>query len=558
MKNAQRLESWLQFLAVGLFLVLLNVYGDQFFVHYDLTEEKRYTISDATKKTLNELDDVVYVEVYLEGDLNASFQRLRKSIHETLDRFRMYAGDRLQYKFINPDDFDSRQDRESFYQQLLNRGIQPTQLFDNENGKQIQKIIFPAASIAYRNKEIPLMLLKGNKTASAEEQLNQSIEGLEYEFASTIQRMTQKKRKIIAFSDAHNELNDRELADLRTTLNENYITESINLQIHTLDDVDALIIAQPKKPFSPIEKYHLDQFIMRGGKTLFFLDMAQMNIDSIAVGGTYAFAYDLNLNDLLFKYGVRLNQDLIQDTQMGSIILNVGNFGNQANLQPVPFPYYIKLNQFAKHPIVRNLNGIYSQFLGTIDTVKAIGIRKTPLIFTNAYTRTKKIPTMVSLDEVKMELDPNLYPQSSLPVAYLLEGKFTSLYKNRYAPQGAMNPKIISESIENQIFICTDGDILKNDFDPKTGNPLPLGFDKITQQTFSNKELIINILAYMLDENGLILTRNKQITLRPLDKIRVAEQRTYWQMLNLALPIGLVIIFGGIRYYLRKRKYHQK
>jgi len=555
MKNPVQLERYLQFIAIGLFLVLINVYGDRFFFSLDLTEEKRFTISEATKKTLHNLDDVVYIEVYLDGDLNASFQRLQKSIRETLDRFRMYAGSRLQYKFINPDAFEKQEDRQGFYQQLVNKGIQPTQLFDTENGKQIQKIIFPAASISYQNEERSVLLLKGNKTATAEEQLNQSIEGLEYEFATMIQKMSQQKRSVIAISEGHNELNNNQLTDLLNTLNESYIVERINLQTNSLDGINAVIIPQPKIPFSPVEKYHLDQFIMRGGKALFFLDMAQMNLDSISIGGTYAFGYDLQLTDLLFRYGVRLNQDLVQDTEMGTIILNVGNLGNKANLQPIPFPYYIKLNNFAKHPIVRNLNGIYAQFLGTIDTVKADGIRKTPLIFTNKYSRTKQLPTMVSLDEVKLELDPELYRKKYLPVAYLLEGKFTSLYRNRYAPQGVQNPKIIPQSPETQIFVCTDGDILKNDFDPKTGNPLPLGFEKTTRQTFSNKELILNTLSYMLDENGLILTRNKEITLRPLDKFRIGEEKVFWQTLNLVLPIILVLAFGGLRFFLRKKKY---
>ena len=548
-------EDILQFVAVFLGVILLNIYLGNYFFRLDLTEEKRYTISEPTKQQIKDLDDQVYVEVYLEGDLNAGFRRLQKAIRETLDEFKVYGGANIQYKFVNPDEAGSTDDRNNFYKQLIAKGIQPTNLYDNQNGKKVEKIIFPSALISYKNKETPVLLLKGNVAASPMEQLNQSVENVEYELINAIKKVTLKEKPSVAVLEGHDELRPIDLADLTTALDEFYVVDRVNLQKNDLDGYKAIIIAQPKKRFSELEKYKLDQYIMKGGKALFFIDAIQMNLDSIARGGAYAFGYDLNINDMLFKYGIRINLDLLQDTEMGRIVLNIGKFGDQPNFRPFPWHYYVILNKFKRMPITKNLNGIYTRFVSSIDTIKTPNVKKTPLLLTNQYSRIRKMPNMVSLEEVRTDLDPKLYNQSFLPVCYLLEGKFTSLYKNRFAPDSAENKQVKQESEATKIIVFSDGDIPRNEIDRRNGQPLPLGYDPLSQQTFSNKDFVMNALAYLIDENGLIASRNKEITLRPLDKVKIQEEKFTWQAFNMLLPILLVVGFGALRFWWRKKKY---
>jgi ABC-2 type transport system permease protein len=545
-------EDLLQYSALLLFLLLLNLLAARYFWRIDLTEEKKYSIADNSKTLLKSLDEVVTVQVFLGGDLNADFKRLRKAVQETLDEFRIYGGDFIQYQFINPDEATSEKERNNFYQSLIAKGIQPTNLFDNVEGKKVQKIIFPYALISYKNKEVPVLLLKGNVAASAKEKLNQSVEAVEYELAYTIKNLTQSQKPAIALLTGHEELTADQTADMEEALTTSYLVDRVDISKDQLTGYDAIVVAQPKRKYDEAAKYKIDQFIMNGGKALFFLDAVQMNLDSIPLGGTYAFGYDLGIDDLLFRYGVRVNQDLLQDLFMGNIVVNVGRFGNAANLQPIRFPYYIALNQFANHPTVRNLNAVYARFASTIDTVKADKVKKTPLLFTNKYSRVRRVPNQITLDELKVDMQKDLYQKQYLPVLYLLEGQFSSLYKNRFAPDGS-KPKI--ESPPTKLIVCSDGDLLRNEIDRKTKQTFPLGFDPITRQTFANKELIQNLLAYLLDEQGLINTRSKEIALRPLDELRIKEEKNYWQLLNVLLPIVLVLAFGLLRYYVRQRKH---
>jgi gliding-associated putative ABC transporter substrate-binding component GldG len=555
-KKAKKWEDLLQFIAVLLLLILINIHAGRFFFRIDLTEEKRYTISGATKKLLQELEEPVYIEVFLEGDLNPGFKRLRNAAKETLDEFKAYSGQKLQYTFTNPDAASSEQERNLFYRQLASKGLSPTNLFDNVDGKRVQKVIFPGAIISYKNKETPVALLKGNKASSPQEQLNQSVEGVEYELASALKKLVWNQKKRLAFIEGHQELQGNDIADLMTEIDERYAADRVNLEFQSLDYYDAAILMQPKKPLSEAEKFKLDQFLMQGGRLLFFLDMVQMNIDSISRGGAYAFGYDLNLNDMLFKYGVRLNMDLVQDLQMGDILLNVGDFGNAPNIQRVPWPYYPILNNFGTHPITRNLNAVFGRFVSTIDTVKSVGeIRKTPLLFTSQYTRIRKAPTLVSLDELKDEVDPAMFNRPFVPIAYMLEGNFSSLYKNRFAPESIGEVSIKEQSENGIVVVIGDGDLGRNEIDRRNRQALPLGFEPASQQTFSNKDFIINLLQYTTDGSDLINTRMKEIAIRPLDKVRIQQEKEKWQILNMLLPVLILSLFGATRHFLRKRRY---
>lgn len=559
-RNIRKWEDILQWVAVALGLLCVNLFAGNFFFRLDLTEDKRYSISPGTRQLLEKLETDIYVEVYLAGELNAGFKRLQAAIRETLEEFNAYGNNKVKYRFIDPESAGDAEQRGAFQRELVNAGIQPTNLFETVEGKRIQKIIFPGAIVRAGTRQSAVNLLKGNLAATAQERLNQSVESVEFELASAIKKVTQREKPRLALIQGHKELNSLPISDLRISMDEFFMTEEILLDNDSaLTGYQAAVLIQPKIPYTEEEKFRLDQFIMRGGKVLFMLDMVQMNLDSIALGGAYAFGYDLNLDDMLFRYGIRTNMDLVQDLQMGTIIVNVGQFGNAPNLQPVPWPYYVLANHFGKHPITRNLNAVYTKFAGSIDTVKSKGkVRKIPLLMTNQYSRIRRAPTIVSLDELKNDTDPAKFTQSHIPVAYLLEGSFHSLFRNRFAPEGIpQETKIIQESVPTQIAVIADGDVAVNDLDRRSQQPLPLGFDPITKQTFSNKDLIMNILLYFTDKDGLLDARLKEVRLRPLDKIRLTREKTWWQGLNLVVPILITGALGGIWYYVRKKRYEK-
>lgn len=555
--NIEKPKKWedlLAFLAVILTLILINIQASEWFFRVDLTEDDRYTVSAASKHFLQELDDVVYVEVFLDGELEADYRRLQKSIRETLEEFKLYAGDKLEFKFTNPDESSNQQVRGQVYKQIMDRGIEPTTEEEEVNGEKRPRYLFPGAVVSYRNREKPVLLLKGANKSPDQEVFNRSVEGVEYELINAIRQLAIKNKKRIAFTQGHEELRKIDLANLMTGLEETYLVDFVQLASAKLEDYDALVIAQPKTKFSDQDKFLIDQYIMKGGNTMFLIDPIQMNIDSLPLGGTYAFGYDLQLDDLLFRYGIRVENTLIQDVQAGAIELNTGNFGDGARIRPVTWPYYVKFNKFSNHPIVRNLDVIYGKFISTIDTVKAKGIRKTPLVFSSKYTRVKKAPTLVDLNELRNELRvKENYNRKHLPVAYLLEGKFKSLFANQGAPIG-IKVNTVVPSGESKILVFSDADIIRNEID-RNNQPMPIDYDLLYNQHLSNKDFFLNALAYMTDEDGIINARKKQITLRPLDTVQAKEDKLTWQVINLLLPVLAIVFFGMLYGFLRRRKY---
>jgi ABC-2 type transport system permease protein len=543
----------IEFLLMIGIVILINMIVSQYFFRIDLTEDKRYSISNTSKKMLKELDDVVYVEVYLEGELPAGFKRLKGAIREMLDEFRIYGGTNIQYKFIDPGAETDNERRNRIYNTLAQKGIQPTNLFAKEKDKKIEKLIFPGALVAYKEKEVPVMFLKGNKGVGPEEILNQSVEGLEFELITAIRQLTQKKRKSIAFVEGHGEFPQDRISDISRTLAKFYDVYRLDLsKVNDLQNYDALIIAHPRTKYSEKEKFMLDQFIMNGGKALFYMDPVNIDMDSISENGTLATAYNSNLDDLLFKYGVRLNANLILDVNSGSYPMNIGNMGERPQIQLVNWKYFPLLNTYAKHPIVKNLDAIYSRFVSTIDTVKAEGIKKTPLVLTSEHTKVLSAPLAVEFNQARREADPQEFNKGSLPVYYLLEGSFTSLYKNRPLPVSGAG--FTEKGKPTKLIVCSDADIITNEVG-KSGRELPVGFDKFSGKLFGNKDLIVNSIDYLLEDRGIIDIRSKEITLRPLNKVKVEAERSQWQIINLVIPVLLLLLFGLARYYLRKRKY---
>ena len=554
--DSKKLGDFLVLINGLILLVLINLLASNYFFRLDLTEEKRFSIKEPTRKMLKALDDKVYVEVFLEGELNAGFRRLQKSIRETLEEFRIYSDDKVQFVFTDPNQAAGQKARNEFMQELAQKGITPTNVVDPKDGQVTEKIIFPGVLISYGGYETGVTLLKGNKAQTADEQINQSIEGLEYELANAVYKLANADRKRIGFVTGHGELDSLEIASFNNSLIESYDVFKVDLEKKkTLDQYDALIIAKPTNRFSAQDKYKLDQYIMQGGKLLLLLDKLEATMDSASQENYAAFPYNIDLDDQLFKYGIRLNVDLVQDRNAGAYPVVTGETGGKSQLQLMPWPFFPLINRYADHTITRNLDAVVTRFVSSMDTVKAIGVKKIPLLFTSQYARRISAPVQVNINDLRKNVTAESFTESFIPVGYLLEGKFTSVFKNRFLPDGADQAIFRDQGVATKIIVFADGDLARNDVNPRTGQPQQLGYDQFTRYTFANQELLMNAVAYLVEEDGLIVARNKEVKIRPLDKEKVKVEKVKWQIINIALPLVLLIAYGMVRSFLRKRKF---
>lgn len=575
-KNAVNRKRDLTLLVVGLVIVLMaNYIGSFAFERFDLTSEKRYTLSETSKGLSEKLDDIVYVKVYLEGDFPAGFKRLRDETKEMLDEFRAYSNGNIEYEFINPSESSDKKIRDEIYKQLYKQGLRPTDLNTKTEDGFSNKIIWPGAIFTYRGQELPVQLLKSRIGARSESMLNSSIESLEYEIANAINTLTTIDVPRIAFIEGHGELSDLETASLATSLAEFYTVDRIalNENLSSLTErfivdstqaykvkvkYNAIIIAKPLEKFSEKDKFIIDQYVMYGGRVVWLIDPVSASMDSLSNADiTMALPMDLNLNDQLFTYGVRINTDMIQDIQSAPIPIVTGVVGNQPKTEMFPWFFFPLLTPANNHPIVNNLNALKGEFVSTIDTIAKKGIRKTPLLKTSQYSKVSSTPTRVSLEIVRFEPDQTQFNKGRQLTAVLLEGKFESVYKNRLTPQ-ILNANEISfkeESVLNKMVVVSDGDVAKNHVNNKTGEYLALGFDRFTRQEFGNKDFMLNVLGYLCDDSGLMTVRSKKLKIRLLDKTVLKNDKFDWQLINTILPIGLILLFGIAHYFDRKKKY---
>ncbi len=540
--------------------VVLNLLSSAAYFRVDLTEESRYTIKPPTIELLQNLDDDVYIEVFLAGDLNAGFKRLQKAIEETLNEFRITAHHKIHYSFVNPEAALGKKAQSEFMSELVSKGINPINVIDNKGGQRTEKLVFPGAVISYGGFEKGVMLLKGSRASGSDQVLNQSIEGLEFEFSNAIYQLTNTNRKRIGLLTGYGALDSLQIAGFNNALLDQYDVFKVMLnRKKSIENYDLLIIPKPTQPFTELDKFKLDQFVMRGGKLLLLIDRLDAVMDSASRQDYFAFPYDLNLDDLLFRYGIRINPDLIQDKIAARYPVVTGQIGNRPQLMQMDWPFYPLINQYAALPMTRNLDATLLRFVSSIDTVKSEGVTKTPLLFTSPNARQLGTPVKVSVNDLRANVDPDQFQNAHIPVSYLLEGKFTSLFKNRFLPEGADSPdNVLTSSESTKIIVIADGDVARNDVNPRTGQPQPLGFDPISAYTFANEELLLNMVSYLMDNDGLINTRNKEVKIRPLNKARIIEEKSFWQIINIAIPIGLIIIYGFARGYFRKRKFTKR
>lgn len=558
MKNKKR-----DLTALGLaiiILILLNFIASFIFYRFDLTSEKRYTLSDATKNLLLKLNDVVYVKVYLEGEFPAGFKRLRNETKEMLNEFRAYSDENIEYEFINPSANPDKKQQDEIYRQLYKKGLQPTNLEVKEESGSSQQIIFPGAIVSYKGREVPWQLLKTRLGESAEAQLNNSIQSLEYEFASCIRNLTTILKPQIGFIEGHGELDTLALADIKDAFGEFYFLKrvKINEQLNALNGLKAIVIAKPDTAFSEKDKFIIDQFIMKGGKVLWCIDPLFTSLDSLRKRPeTVAVPYGLNLEDMLFKYGARINSNMVLDIQSSAMPVNQALMGQQPRFELKQWIFAPLAAPKNDHPITKNLDLVKIEFGADIDTVSAKGIKKSILLQSSKYSKTLNAPVRVSLNYLRFKPDEKQFTDPYRAFAVLLEGEFESLYKNRLSPQIAKDSAIgFKENGEStKMIVIADGDIIRNEVQYSTRQPYPLGFDKYTNQTYGNKNFILNCMNYLCDDSGLISVRSRELTLRLLDKKKIRNEQLKWQLINTILPLLLILLYGIIHYQVRKRKY---
>lgn len=564
MKRNLKKQNIIQLVIAIVIILVVNYISSNAYFRLDLTADKRYTLTEATHNVLDSLDDVVYIKIYLDGEMPIGFQRMEKSIHELMDEFRVIAGNNIQYQFINPSESGDESKRNAIYKDLYDRGLDPTNVKDrDEEGGLVEKILFPGAIITYKDKETPVNLLVNNPGSSAEENLNNSIQSLEYKFIDAIRKITVKKRKRIAFIEGQGELDEYYTGDITRALNEYYDIDRVTIKdyVKILDSYDAIIIAGPTEKYTEKSKLIVDQYIMHGGKVLWFVESAQVSMDSLSTGSTtFALMNDVNLNDQLFKYGVRVNPDVIQDVQCTVIPVNTASAGSQPKFAPAPWLYFPLLVAPDNNPITKGLNMIKSAFPSVIDTVGNDPKIKKKIILSSSYnSRVLNLPLLVSLRQVREKIDPLTFNNHNEPVAVILEGQFQSVFKNRMIKKytAGQDFDYKEESLPTKMIVVSDADIIKNDVRTRADGIFitPLGYDRYTKQTYGNKEFVMNAVHYLIDDSGILNMRSREFKLRLLDKSKILEERTKWQLINTVLPIIFILIFAVLLAYTKKRKY---
>ncbi|MBJ2172645.1 gliding motility-associated ABC transporter substrate-binding protein GldG [Aureibaculum sp. A20] len=531
-------------------LIAINVLAKKYYKRLDLTQDKRYTLSETTINIVDNLEENAIIKVYLEGDFPSEFKRLQGETKQHLEE--LYSiNDGIKYKFIDPLDTAEA---------LIKQGLQPSRLTVQEDGKLSEAVIFPWATITYKGKTENINLLSEGSVKNQEEQLQNSIENLEFAFSEAMYKVSSESRQTIAILKGNGELNDINLVSFLSQLNQFYQLAPFTLDsvakqpektLEQLSKYDLTIIAKPQEKFSEQEKFTLDQYITNGGKTLWLIDNVTAELDSLMnTGESLAFNKDLNLTDLLFNYGVRINYDLIKDAYSSTIKVEDGNLGNTAQLKDYIWHYYPFITSKNDHPITQGVDPVNLKFANTIDTLKN-SIKKTILLQSSEFSKSVGTPIIISLNDIQKTPEKKDYNKGYQTLGVLLEGEFTSAYASRVKPFESKLYKEVSN--HNKMVIIADGDIIANEV--VKGQPIELGVDKYNGVRYGNAEFLMNSINYLLDDSGLLELRNKKIQLQFLDKEKAYTERTFWQMINVILPLVILAIFGFVFTFLRKRRF---
>lgn len=561
--NNLRVKSWIRFIITVSVIIIIASANLLFRFRLDLTEDNRYTLSSQTTKILSDLRNDIFIQVYLDGDIPIPLKRLKRSVREILDEFRIISGRKIDYEFINPSAGSTKPQRDALYRSLIEKGISPISLkAGDEEGGSVTKTIFPGMIVNYNGIEVPVNFLKNNPGVPYEQNILTSIEALEYEIVQTIATISSDTIRKIAFLEGHDELPELEVADITLNLAKYFTIDrgTIAGTPGVLDSYSAVIIAGPEKQFSESDKLVLDQYIMNGGKLIWFIEEVIVNPDSLAGGETVALYRPLNIEDQLFRYGVRVNPSIVQDIDCAPIRLSVKTGGDRQQILPFPWIYFPLLSPNSTNSITRSLNKVKGEFVNYIDTVGLDpSIRKTVLLSTSGFTRVINPPILIRLKEAELLPDESTFTRSSLPVAVLLEGEFPSAFRNRMTENLVRdrNFKVKIKSVYTRMIVVADKDIIRNDIrrSGTSATPYPLGQDRITGQLYGNRDFILNCINYLVDENNIIELRSRELKQRLLDRGRLKTEKIKWQIINIFGPVLIVIIAGLIYAWLRKRIY---
>ena len=561
MKGLQRITQLL--LIIGI-IVLVNVIAHYFYGSIDLTEEKRYTLSKSTRNVVRELDENVFVKILLDGDLPPGFKRLQNSTRDLLDELKD-INPNIQYVFEDPLEGTTQQIK-SRRDQLGKDGVIPVALTYNDATEVTQKGIYPYALVSYKGRNSKISLLKEQNLGEDDEvTLNRSIELLEYKFANQIQKLTLNNRQNIAFSEGHGELPFEKTFRLQQELQNFYNVGRLNLDSLVVIDkaLDLLIVAAPKEEFDDKTKFKLDQYIMNGGKVIWLLEKLTADLDSINQYRFYV-PEDIvtNIDDLLFKYGARIQPNLVLDLECSAIPQIVGQQDGQPQTMLYKWFYHPLAIANRDHPIGKNLDRINMFFPSSIDTLKtATNVKKTPILTTSPYSRYQLNPVRLNFEILKYPPQQDQFNKGNQTLGLLLEGEFESAYTNRITPgfQATLDQLGItfkSKSSPTKQIVISDADFMKNRINPRSQQADPIGFNVWEQRVYDgNKDFILNAVEYMLDDSGVLDSRSKEVKLRLLDAVKTKQERKKWQFINIGLPLLFLTLFGLLFNFLRRRRY---
>ncbi|MEE1272302.1 MAG: gliding motility-associated ABC transporter substrate-binding protein GldG [Bacteroidales bacterium] len=561
-------------LVLGLVIIIfLNVIGYFFFARIDLTQEKRYTLSESSKKLMSNLEDIVFIRCYLEGDIPSEYKKLRNETKEMLDQFRAYNPD-IEYEFVDPNGFENAKDKNEFYQRLFEKGFSPLLTTSTNNNSQVQQYIFPYLEITYKGRTTIVPLISSKNGFSSDGIVNASIENLEYNLYTAIRSVATQQRGKVAFLYGHGEWQVENIWDFISSLNEYYTVDSISINeklnaltervydsvnpnlVKIKNKFDCLVIAKPTSIFSYKDLYLIDQYVMHGGKVLWLVDPLLVSMDSLQTqANTFAISNFTGVDDILFRYGVKLNTNLVTDMQCAKIPIVTGQYQNNTpQMTYYPWNFFPEISPNANHIISDKISPVKMEFASSIDTTNSPA-KKTVLLSSSNRTRVLNSPVNVSLQMLKQKQDASLFNSGAKDVAILLEGEFSSAFKNRLTPEMELNSQMAYKDFSDTtaMIVIADGDVVRNDF--MNGQLLPLGYDKYTRKMYGNKEFLVNCVNYLCGDEDLIPLRSREVIMRNLDLAKVEREKTAWQIVNVALPIVIIVLFGVLLAILRKKTF---
>ena len=563
-KKRKQNQASVRLIIMAAILVCVNILASYFHTGLDLTHEKRFTLSPSTKKLLGNMHEVAVFDIYLDGEnFPAALQRMQEAIRERLRSFKDIAGDKVQFRFVDPMAGKTDAEKKQVAEEMRLKGMSYFNLRNNDESDYSIKVFYPYALLHYNGKEVPVMLLEDPPGKTFEEKLSYAEATLEYKFASAINQLNRHDVKRIAYITGNEEPLGVSTMDMLMTLPRYYSVDTIDLtRVASISRLyDAIIIHHPETPFTGPEKLKIDQYVMHGGHVLWALSTLRTSLDSFAHTPQFlALDYALDLDDLLFKYGVRINNDLVEDMQCAKI----GRVENNYQTELKPWIYFPLFNPTGQHPIVRNMDFLLGGFTNTIDTLKTAGISKTVLLATSKYSRSSRAPLRVSLSATNYEPRPEMFPKHYLPTAILLEGTFHSAYNGLLAPDFL---RYLSDSLKmpfkpvcdspNSMIVVSSQDMFTNLYTTKDG-VLPMGYSRWTGEFYTNKNFLLNCLEYLTDNSGILESRSKEVRLRLLDGARAKDEKATWEIVNIVVPVVVVLVFASVFLFFRKRRYEKR